>query len=172
MHRRIGIALAAAAIGLLTLAGCSSGAGGNLYSHSTTSSSTGSSTGALAGSVDLKTASTSLGTVVVDGKGLTVYVFDKDTANSGKSACSGVCAKQWPAVTTTSSTPSVTGVTGKVGTFSAAAGGEQVTLNGLPLYTYAGDSSAGDVMGQGIAGSWWVVGPDGTKMTAKSGGGY
>ena len=172
MHTRIGIAVAAAAIGLLTLAGCSSGAGTSPYS---TSSSTPSSSASplAAGSLDLKTASTMLGTVVVDGTGLTVYVFDKDTANSGKSVCSGQCAPIWPAVTTTSATPSVDGVTGTVGTIPALAGGRQVTLDGLPLYTFSGDASAGDVKGQGFMGIWWVVGANGTKMmsTGTSGSG-
>jgi len=126
--------------------------------------------GAAAGA--LSTASSSLGMVVVDGSGMTVYVFDKDTANSGKSACEGGCAATWPAVTTTG-TPTATGVTGTLGTITLPDGTMQVTLNGLPLYHYSGDSAAGNVNGQGIGGIWWVVGPNGVKITsAASGGGY
>ncbi|WP_431220652.1 COG4315 family predicted lipoprotein [Leifsonia xyli] len=121
-----------------------------------------------AGGAVLKTGSTTLGKVVVDGTGRTAYVFDKDTAGSGKSVCSGACASQWPAIDTTSDHPTVDGVTGTVGTITGVNGKKQVTLNGWPLYTYAGDSSAGDVTGQGFAKIWWVVGPDGAKITSAS----
>ena len=74
----------------------------------TTSTSSGAS---AAGATALKTGSTTLGTVVVDGKGLTAYVFDKDTAGSGMSVCSGQCATQWPAIEAGSDHPTVQGVT-------------------------------------------------------------
>ncbi|MGO4385394.1 COG4315 family predicted lipoprotein [Specibacter sp. RAF43] len=119
----------------------------------------------------LKTASASLGTVVVNGRGLTVYVFDHDQANAGSSTCFGSCIALWPAVTTTEATPRVAGVTGTVGTIIRPDGARQVTLNGLPLYTYAPDAKPGDVMGQGFGGIWWVVAADGTKMTSVAGGG-
>ncbi|WP_434620363.1 COG4315 family predicted lipoprotein [Arthrobacter sp. A5] len=113
---------------------------------------------------DLKTASTSLGTVVVDGKGMTVYFFDKDTPNTGKSACSAGCLAAWPAVSAASAAPVVTGVQGKVGTITRSDGTLQVTINGLPVYTYAEDSAAGDVKGQGVGGIWWAVTPEGSKV--------
>lgn len=120
----------------------------------------------------LSTASSSLGTIVVDSTGRTVYVFDNDTANSGKSACEGNCSATWPAVTTTG-TPTATGVTGTLGTITLPDGAKQVTLNGLPLYRYAPDSAAGDVNGQGVGGIWWVVGANGAKITmGAAGGGY
>lgn len=110
--------------------------------------------------------------IVVDGTGMTVYVFDNDTANSGKSACEGNCLASWPPVTTTG-TPTAEGVTGTLGTITLPDGKDQVTLNGLPLYRYAADTAAGDVNGQGVGGIWWVVGPDGAKVTTPAaGGGY
>lgn len=96
---------------------------------------------------------------------MTVYVFDKDTANSGTSTCTGTCAVTWPAVTTTSTTPTISGVTGKVSTIPLSDGKNQVTLNGLPLYYFVNDAAAGDVKGQGVQGIWWVVAPDGSKIT-------
>ncbi len=121
---------------------------------------------------EMSTASTSLGTIVVDGSGMTLYVFDKDAAHSGTSTCVGNCAATWPAVTTTS-TPTATGVTGKLGTIPRPDGTTQVTLDGLPLYRYAADSAAGDVNGQGVGGIWWVVGANGVKITtAPAAGGY
>jgi predicted lipoprotein with Yx(FWY)xxD motif len=57
------------------------------------------------------------------------------------------------------------GVTGKLGTITRDDGTKQVTLGGMPLYLYSGDSHAGDVTGQAVGGSWWAVSPDGTKVT-------
>jgi predicted lipoprotein with Yx(FWY)xxD motif len=153
---------AAVAAGVLGLAACgsySSGSGGGSGAASAGTSS--SSSHAV-----LSTATTSLGTVVVDAHGRTVYVFDKDTAGSGKSACSGDCQNDWPAVTADSVSPAVDGVTGDVGTITRDDGSKQVTLAGMPLYTYEHDSQAGDVNGQGFKGIWWVVAPDGAKVTA------
>ena len=113
----------------------------------------------------LSTTSTSLGEIIVDGAGMTVYLYDEDTADSGKSVCTGSCAAEWPAVKTTKTMPTVTGITGTIGTIDAVGGGKQVTINGLPLYTYAGDSAAGDLTGQGHDGIWWVVDPAGKKIT-------
>jgi predicted lipoprotein with Yx(FWY)xxD motif len=153
------------ALALLALAGCGSSTyGGGSSAAGTSSSAAGSSTATSA--ADLKTADTSLGKVVVDSSGRTVYVFDKDTAGSGTSACSGDCLAKWPPVKATSGQPTVSGVTGQLGTITRDDGTKQVTLAGMPLYLFAGDSQAGDVTGQAVGGIWWVVAPDGTKITA------
>jgi predicted lipoprotein with Yx(FWY)xxD motif len=146
----------AAALGLLALAGCGSTTdeGG-----SASDSGSPSRTDAVLGTSD-----TDLGEIVVAGSGRTVYVFDKDT--DGTSACSGACAENWPAVAADTAEPTVDGVTADVGTISRDDGTMQVTLDGMPLYTYAGDSDAGDVSGQGVQGVWWVVAADGAKVTA------
>jgi predicted lipoprotein with Yx(FWY)xxD motif len=148
---------AAMAAGLLGLAGCGSDPAGS-------SAGSGSSSPAASNAV-LSTTDSSIGTIVVDADGRTVYVFDKDTAGSGTSACSGDCVDDWPAVTADSDSPEVDGVTGDVGTIARDDGTRQVTLDGLPLYTYEHDSHAGDVNGQGVKGIWWVVGPDGSKIS-------
>jgi predicted lipoprotein with Yx(FWY)xxD motif len=155
----------------LALAACGGGATSTGSASGSTAGS--SSVGATATGAALKTASTSLGTVVVDSQGRTVYAFDKDTKNSGKSVCSGTCAGLWPAVTTTSTTPTVNGVSAKVGVISRADGTKQITLDGRPLYTYAKDSGAGAVTGQGVKGIWWVVTPAGAEITtARTSTGY
>jgi predicted lipoprotein with Yx(FWY)xxD motif len=105
-----------------------------------------------------------VGTIVVDAKGQALYMFDKDTAGSA-SACTGQCVSLWPALTTTSATPTVTGVTGDVGTAPTADGKQQVTLDGHRLYLFSGDSGAQQINGQGFMGLWWAVAPDGTKVT-------
>lgn len=90
--------------------------------------------------------------MLVDAGGMTVYTYDKDTANSGKSACSGQCAENWPAV--------------KAGDAPLAApyaaitredGSKQLTYKGKPLYTFVKDKKAGDKAGDKVKDVWHVV---------------
>lgn len=156
----------------LALVACGPGGSYGSSGSTTTPSVAGPSAAVAASGAVLKTASTSLGTVVVDSSGKTVYAFDKDTMNSGKSACNAGCSGLWPAVTTTSSTPTGTGVSGKLGTITRADGSKQITLDGRPLYTYAGDSGAGTVSGQGVKGIWWAVTPAGAEITGSQSPAY
>jgi predicted lipoprotein with Yx(FWY)xxD motif len=123
------------------------------------------SSGSAASAADVMIGSTGLGKIVVDGRGMTAYVYDKDTASSGKSACTGQCEALWPAITTTSAKPSLTGVTGKVSTITGVAGGKQITIDGRPIYTFANDKKAGDTNGQLLLGIWHVISPAGTEIT-------
>lgn len=172
--------VAVAAFGGLALAGCASSTpaatstAAQSSDQSVAASIPAAGSGSTASGAVLGVADSSLGQIVVDGKGMTVYMYDKDSQNSGKSACPGACAHAWPAVNTDSSTPTVTGVTGKVGTITGVDGKTQVTLNGWPLYYYANDAKAGDVTGQGVGGVWWVLNAAGAKVTtaAAGGGGY
>lgn len=174
MRKKILLPFAVAALAVIGLASCSSGSSSNGYgtspSQSPSQSSSPSSSADAASSATLSTASTSLGTIVVDNAGMTVYVFDNDTANSGMSTCTGTCAATWPAVTTTSTTPTMSGVSGTVATIQTSDGKNQVTLDGHPLYYFVNDTAAGDVKGQGVQGIWWVVAPDGTKITTAPSG--
>lgn len=166
------VVLVAALVGVL--GGCSVGGGGGLYGGgdddsptssgptSTDDDSTGD--GASGAGPVLGTEDTSLGTVVVDGQGMTVYYYDQDTKGSGTSACEGECAAAWPAVHAESAEPEVEGVTAEVGTITGVDGELQVTVDGRPVYTYAGDQAPGDVSGQGVNEVWWVVAPDGTEI--------
>ncbi|GAA1980474.1 hypothetical protein GCM10009817_21760 [Terrabacter lapilli] len=113
----------------------------------------------------LKTASTPLGDVVTDGNGMTLYIFTKDPKGTTKSACTGACLAAWPAALMGSSAPTATGITGTVGSIAAPGGGKQVTLNGRPLYYFAKDQAAGDVLGQGVLNVWWVLGTTGEPIT-------
>ncbi|KRE91079.1 COG4315 family predicted lipoprotein [Arthrobacter sp. Soil764] len=121
--------------------------------------------------VDLKTASSSAGNIVVDAKGMSLYFFTKDTKDSGTSACTGSCLVQWPPLTTTSGSPAAEGVTGKLGTITTPDGKKQVTLNGMPLYYYVKDTKPGDVLGQGVGGVWYLSDPSGA-MIKPAGQGY
>ncbi len=125
---------------------------------------TSASPDASTASADLMVAESSLGEIVVDGDGMTVYMFDNDTQGSGTSSCEGQCAANWPAVTTDAEMPAAEGLTGEVGTITGVDGATQLTLNGWPLYTFAGDSVPGDVAGQGVNDVWWVLSPAGERM--------
>lgn len=101
---------------------------------------------------------------MVDGAGMTVYEFDSDTQGGDSSTCTGQCATNWPAVPG-SDAPGLDGITGAVGTITGIDGKPQLTLNGWPLYYYAGDSNPGDTAGQGVGGVWWVLTPAGELIT-------
>lgn len=146
----------------------------------TTASATGSSTGSPTNATTTASGSSSqtvkLGTATVKGKketvltnskGMTLYYFTSDT--STKVACTGSCTSLWPPLLSSSGAPSgASGVTGKLTAFKDA-NGQQVLYNGHPLYTYSGDSAAGQANGEGYAmgsGHWWVATP---KLAAGSG---
>lgn len=120
--------------------------------------------------VDLKTASSSAGEIVVDANGMSVYFFTQDVKDSGTSACTDACLAAWPPVTTAADTPQVEGVTGTVGTITTPDGAQQVTLNGLPLYYFAKDTEAGDILGQGVNDVWYLADPSGEMIMAGASG--
>jgi predicted lipoprotein with Yx(FWY)xxD motif len=164
--------LAAAVIGL---AACGS-------SSSSTSSTPAGSTGSSSGS-QIKTASTSVGTILVNSAGHAIYWFAIDTPT--KSNCSGSCLTYWPPVKGPVTAASGVSLPGTFGTIKGAGGTTQATYMGHPLYTYVGDSSAGMVGGNGknlSGGLWWAMTPSGAKPAAggapqpststSSGGGY
>ena len=164
MKLRIAGGLAAAALAVL-LTGCTAPAAEEPAENQDTSAETEApDTGSEDSEALLTTADSDLGEIVADGEGMTVYMFDNDTQGGDASTCEGQCAANWPAVTTDSDDPTVDGVTGEIGTISGVDGETQVTLNGWPLYYFAGDSAAGDVNGQGVNGVWWVLTPDGEKV--------
>ncbi|HEY4899090.1 MAG TPA: hypothetical protein VIH79_05155 [Candidatus Nanopelagicaceae bacterium] len=117
---------------------------------------------ATAAGGDLGVGTTSLGNIIVDGKGMTAYYYQPDVPNSGVSTCTGGCLVHWPAITSASATPVVSGITATV---TVIASSSQIVVNGRPIYTFAGDSKPGDVNGQGIAGIWYVVSPAGVELT-------
>jgi predicted lipoprotein with Yx(FWY)xxD motif len=121
----------------------------------------------------VKTRSTSLGTILVDSKGRTLYLFEKDTKN--KSKCSGACAANWPPALV-SGKPKAGGkaVASKLGTTKRSDGKTQVTYAGHPLYTFILDKNKpGSTKGEGVdafGAEWYVVGTNGKKIEHHSGG--
>lgn len=121
--------------------------------------------------VEVGTASTDLGPILVDGDGMTLYLFDNDS--EGESACYDSCAETWPPLVGGEATATGDADPSLLGTVERDDGSVQVTYAGHPLYLYAADSAPGDVDGQGVGGVWWVVSPEGERITddASAGGG-
>ncbi|HSB47118.1 MAG TPA: hypothetical protein VLD37_03825 [Candidatus Bilamarchaeum sp.] len=105
----------------------------------------------------VKPMNTSLGEILVDGNGFTLYKFTADSVN--KSACSGTCQNNWPPLLVSDTIVIPTGMKGKMGAILRADNTTQVTYNGMPLYYYSGDNAPGDMKGQGVGGKWYVVNP-------------
>lgn len=100
-----------------------------------------------------KTADGAKGPMLVDQKGMTLYVFDKD--EGGKSACNGPCAKNWPPLAAAGDArPS-----GEWTVVTRDDGARQWAYGGKPLYTWAKDTKAGDVTGDGVNTMWHIAHP-------------
>jgi predicted lipoprotein with Yx(FWY)xxD motif len=121
--------------------------------------------GSTAASV-ISTAKTPLGRVLVDSRGHTLYLFEKD--RNGMSACSGACAQYWPPLTTTRKPVARGGARASMlGTTKRADGKLQVTYAGHPLYTFKLDAKKGQTRGEGsdnFGAEWYVVGTNGSKI--------
>ena len=169
MHRAAKLVWPAALV-LVAAAGCGANASApapaaapSAATSSAVAPSSAASSSSAAG--DLAVADSSLGQMLVDGKGMTVYYFTKDKAGSGTSVCTGECLVAWPSVAATSDQPTGEGITAKLGTITRDDGSKQVTVDGLPVYLFAKDTAPGDVTGQGVGKVWYVVGPDGKMIT-------
>lgn len=111
--------------------------------------------------VSLKT--TSLGAILVDAQGKTLYMWEND--KNGKPSCYDACAAKWPALTVTGTPAAGTGVdASKLTTVARTDGTTQVKYGEYPLYYFASDTAAGDTKGQGIGNVWFVVGADGEPI--------
>ena len=154
-----------AVISALVLAACGGSSSGGSSSSSTTSTS--AAQAATSSAVPVITSkSSSLGTFLVDAKGRTLYLFEAD--KGPMSACAGACASVWPPLKTTGKPSAGAGVTAsKLGTTKRSDGATEVTYNGHPLYTYAGDSAPGQTSGQGLddyGAEWYALSAGGSKI--------
>lgn len=91
--------------------------------------------------------------ILVDNQGMTLYSFDKDTPNSGKSACNGGCAKAWPPLLAEKGAEA----TGKFSIIQRDDGTSQWAYDGKPLYLYQSDKQPGDRSGDNFKSVWHVV---------------
>ena len=98
-------------------------------------------------------------TILTNAQGQTLSYFTPDTAS--KTVCTGSCAQTWPPLlfTGTGKPTASTALPGEVEVYTNA-NGNQVIYNDHPLYTYSGDSAAGQTNGEGLFGKWFVATPD------------
>jgi predicted lipoprotein with Yx(FWY)xxD motif len=144
--------LAVAATAVLTLSAC----GGNAAAPAAARQA-----GSSAGASGLHVASTSLGRVLVDASGRTVYLLTADGRNL--STCSSSCLQFWPAVTPGTHA----GITAPVGATATPSGPMTATVAGHPVYTFSQDHAPGDVNGEGLqefGGTWYAVSATGTPV--------
>ena len=119
--------------------------------------------------VTVKTMSTRKGTVLVNAQGRTLYWFAKDSRT--KSRCNGSCATYWRPVLGKAVAATGTSLPHRFGTIKRADGKTQATYDGHPLYTYTGDTAAGQLNGNDLnasGGLWWAISPSGGALKAKS----
>jgi len=161
------VAIATVAIGV---AAC--GGGGNGTTAASAPPTTPSGQPATLGTANAG----NLGTILVDSKGRTLYLFQKDSGR--KSTCFGACASVWPPLRAKGKPTVGSGANASmVGTTPRSDGKPQVTYNGHPLYLYSGDQKPGDTTGEGLTlygARWFAVSPAGDQVSGQassSGGG-
>lgn len=98
-------------------------------------------------------------------EGFSLYLYVKDEGEE-ESACTGGCTRNWPPLTVEGDPIAGEGVDSELlGTISREDGETQITYNGWPLYTYARDAQAGDTKGQALGGAFFLVSPEGERIT-------
>jgi predicted lipoprotein with Yx(FWY)xxD motif len=156
MRHLLKLSIPAIAASLLIAACGSSSSSKTTSSAASTQAATQTSSNSSS-AVLVKSASNSLGTILVDSQGMTLYHLSGE--QNGKFICTGAaCLQVWrPLAAQVGSTPS--GTVGSLGTVKRPDGTEQVTYKGMPLYTFAQDQTAGQASGQGIkdVGTWSAV---------------
>jgi predicted lipoprotein with Yx(FWY)xxD motif len=127
-----------------------------------------SSTAHAAAAATVSLHSSPYGKILVNSKGDTLYLWAKDKKN--KSACSGACLSVWPFVLVKGKPTAGPGVNASLLGTIKAKGGNEVTYNGSPLYTFVSDTKPGVISGEGnttFGGPWWVVSAAGKAITKK-----
>ncbi|HME05204.1 MAG TPA: hypothetical protein VKG38_19425 [Solirubrobacteraceae bacterium] len=141
----------------LLIAACGSSSSSNTTSSAAGRQPAAQTSSSSSSAVVVKTASNSLGTILIDSQGMTLYRLSGE--QNGKFICtSSACLGVWhPLIAPASGAPS--GEVGSLGTVKRPEGTMQVTYKGTPLYTFTGDQQSGETKGQGIkdVGTWSVV---------------
>jgi predicted lipoprotein with Yx(FWY)xxD motif len=107
--------------------------------------------------------STTLGSVLVDARGHTLYAYDNGI-------CSGACTASWPPFVTARAPLALKGVKASlIGTMKRSDGTLQVTFAHHALFFFAGDAKAGQVNGAAVP-HWSALSPTGAKVHAKPAG--
>lgn len=143
--------------------------GGSTASTSSSPASSPSASQAANGEKIAVATNPKYGQILVDDKGMTLYLFVKDSGTA--STCYGQCATYWPPVLTDGKPQAGSGVdASKLGTTTRTDGKVEVTYAGHPLYYFIQDKAPGDTTGQGVNGFgdlWWVLNPSGAAITTK-----
>jgi predicted lipoprotein with Yx(FWY)xxD motif len=152
----------------LLIAACGSSSSSNTASSAATTQPA-VQTSTSSSSPVVKVASSSLGTILVDSQGMTLYHLSGE--QNGKFICtSTACLGVWhPLIAPSSGAPS--GKVGSLGTVKRPEGTVQVTYKGTPLYTFTGDQQSGETKGQGIkdVGTWSVITTSSSGTTPSTG---
>jgi predicted lipoprotein with Yx(FWY)xxD motif len=99
-----------------------------------------------------------IGSYLADDKGMTLYLFKKDSP--GKSACNaGGCLEKWPIFFDDKIKPAAGIDASAIGVITRDDGKKQTTYKGLPLYYFIKDKDGDDLYGQGVNNVWFVVAP-------------
>ncbi|MFJ4923682.1 hypothetical protein [Streptomyces sp. NPDC088725] len=176
---RTAVAVVTATLFAAAVGGCSNGGGGSAASQPNAPAEASATVIAKASSSPSGAPDTvisksgSLGKILLDPKGRTLYVFDKD--KTSKSTCDGGCATAWPPLVFTGKPKAGSGVKSSLlSTTTRSDGSKQVTYHGHPLYLYQGDQKPGDLNGQGLnqfGAKWYVIDTSGKQVTKTPSGG-
>jgi predicted lipoprotein with Yx(FWY)xxD motif len=160
------LAGAALVVVALSVVGCGSGGGNNASAQAPPKAADGKS-------ATVGIANESVGEVLVDSRGRTLYVFERDAGS--KSACTGACSAQWPPLLASGKPTVGVGANPSLAAISARLDGTtQVTYNGHPVYLFSGDQKPGDTNGQAVnafGGLWYVISASGAPVTTPAPGG-
>ncbi len=148
---------------VLVLAGCSAAPMSPTTAGPSSNAPATSATASTDAALTLTMATTSLGSALVDGKGMTLYLFTKDSSNH--SVCEGQCLIAWPPLLGVPKAGAGVDLT-KLGSFQRADGRTQASYNGWPLYYWKDDTRPGDVSGQNVNKVWFVIDADGNAVTS------
>jgi len=166
MNRKL---LAAGAFSVITMLATACGSSPSTGSANSPGAANPSPSSASAGAKVAVANNSKLGPILVDEKGMTLYLFVKDTGTS--STCYDQCATFWPPLLTTGTPQAGSGVNqSMLGTTTRTDGKVEVTYAGHPLYYFLKDKAPGDITGQGVNGFgdlWWVLTPAGAANTTK-----
>ena len=150
----------------LAVAGCGGSSGGSV-SPPTTKDGRAATIGAV---------NESLGKILVNSQGRTLYLFQKDSGTT--SECTGACAVNWPPLRASGSPAIGSGANASLlASTMRSDGSRQITYNNHPLYTFVKDTKAGDTNGEGLTafgGTWYAISPAGNQVVGQpaNSGGY
>lgn len=156
------VATALLLAGTLAACGGTSGGGGE-DETAEPAEPTASSSEPTVQTVTVGTAQSDLGTILVDGDGMTLYLFTADSP--GVSTCEDACLAAWPPLLGEPEAGEGAD-SALLGTLVRSDGSTQVSYDGWPLYYWAQDAAPGDTSGQGVNDVWWVVSPSGEAIGA------